>query len=120
MNMKNKFLPVILGTDANAYGLARSFYEEYMVKSLALGKMALKETKKSKILTVKTFENLDTNEVFNNVLENIGKEYSKKYIILNHFLWDFAYLTTGTESMLDGKSRPLTKEGHSPFFFLFS
>ena len=77
--MKNKFLPVILGTDANAYGLARSFHEEYNIKSLALGKTALKETKNSKIVTVKIFDNLDTNDIFINVLKNIGKEYSKKY-----------------------------------------
>ena len=77
--MKDKFLPVILGTDANAYGIARSFFEEYKVKSLAIGKIALKETKNSKIVNVKTFDNLTDENIFTKTMESIGKEYQKKY-----------------------------------------
>ena len=46
--MKQKFLPIIIGTDANAYGLARSFHEEYNIISLSIGVSQLIETKKSK------------------------------------------------------------------------
>ncbi len=77
--MKNKFLPVILGTDANAYGLARSFFEEYQVKSLAVGKVPLIETKNSKIVNVKIYKNLTEQEVFKEAMEKIGKEYKEKY-----------------------------------------
>ena len=77
--MKGEFLPVILGTDANAYGLARSFFEEYKVKSLAIGKASLKETKNSKIVDVKIFNNLTEENTFIKVVEKIGKEYSLKY-----------------------------------------
>ena len=77
--MKNKFLFIILGTDANAYGIARSVYEKYNIKSLAVGKVPLIETKHSKIIDVKIFENLTDNETFIKVMINIGKEYKQKY-----------------------------------------
>lgn len=88
--MESKFLPVILGADANAYGLARSFYEEYGVKSLGIAKFQLLETKKSKIIDVKLFDNLTDTKIFRKVMEQIGKEYSKKYdklILLSCVEW---------------------------------
>lgn len=88
--MKNKFLPVILGSDANAYGLARSFHEEYGIKSLAVAKKQLLETKKSKIVDVKLFDNLTDNDIFVKALTEIGEEYSKKYeklILLSCVEW---------------------------------
>ena len=57
MNMSKTFLPVILGTDANAYGLAKSFNDKYNIKSLAIGTFPLKETQNSKIIDVKIVKN---------------------------------------------------------------
>lgn len=76
------FLPVILGTDANAYGLARSFNDEYNVKSLVVGSFQLRETKDSKILDTIIIDNFQDEEIFLDSLLNIGKEYSKKYDVL--------------------------------------
>ena len=38
------FLPVLLGSDANVYGMARSFYQQYGVRSVAICKGALVAT----------------------------------------------------------------------------
>lgn len=77
--MQNTFLPILLGTDANAYGMAKSFYEEYKVCSLALGKTSLIETRHSKIVQVLLYENFDTQDVFLPTILEIGKKYKEKY-----------------------------------------
>lgn len=85
-----KFLPVILGSDANAYGLSRSFHEEYGIKSLAVAKKQLLETKNSKIVDVKLYDNLTDNDVFVKAMTEIGEEYGKKYeklILLSCVEW---------------------------------
>ena len=77
--MTKTFLPVILGTDANAYGLARSFNDLYGVKSLVVGTFLLKECQNSKILDFKIIKNLTDEQVFLKSMIEIGKEYKQKY-----------------------------------------
>ena len=77
--MTKTFLPVILGTDANAYGLARSFNDLYNVKSLVVGTFLLKECQNSKILDFKIVKNLTNEQVFLKTMVEIGKEYKQKY-----------------------------------------
>lgn len=47
-----QMLPVLLGGDANVYGMARSFYETYGVRSLAVCRRALPALAYSRLVTV--------------------------------------------------------------------
>lgn len=83
MSDKLDFIPVLLGTDANAYGMARSFYEEYGIKSLAIGKGALVATANSRIVTVvKTEERLEEDEIFVKTLRDFADEHKGKTLLL--------------------------------------
>lgn len=80
--MEQKFLPVILGADMNAYGMARSFYEAYRVQSLVLGRMQLTATQNSRILKFQQIEHLSDEEAFIPTLEKIAKQYSNRKLLL--------------------------------------
>jgi D-aspartate ligase len=77
--MKKKFIPIILGTDANAYGMAKSFHQQYRIKSIAIGKKRLYPTRFSSIIDVFVFNNFDTQEIFIKKIIEIAKKYNKKY-----------------------------------------
>ena len=78
-NKDKRFLPVLLGTDANCYGMARNFHQAYGIKSLALGKIPLLETRHSKIVQVHTTPDFDTDEVFLKVLDDVANTYAPIY-----------------------------------------
>ncbi|WP_027108202.1 carboxylate--amine ligase [Lacticigenium naphthae] len=73
---EKKFIPVIIGTDMNAYTMAASFHEEYNKKSILVGKSTLQFTRFS---TLKREEYLDENfhdpTVFVDLLIDIAKKY---------------------------------------------
>ncbi|OWZ84674.1 ATP-grasp domain-containing protein [Natranaerobius trueperi] len=75
---KLDFIPIILGSDSNAYGMARSFYEEYQVSSIALGKGQLPPTQNSNIISVEVYKDLDKPDVFQNTLIQKAKELKSK------------------------------------------
>ncbi|MEG2457458.1 MAG: ATP-grasp domain-containing protein [Bacilli bacterium] len=77
--MKKKFLPIILGSDENAYGIARSFHEEYGVTSLALCTRELNAVKYSNILKVDIEVSLHDEKSFLNILIEKAKYYSTEY-----------------------------------------
>lgn len=76
MAEKIEFIPVLLGSDINVYGMARSFHEEYGISSVAIGKGILGPCTASKIVTVEVVEpNLEDDEVFVSTLLNFARRY---------------------------------------------
>lgn len=68
------FVPIILGTNVNAYNIARSLHEAFGVRSLALGRAPLLETARSKIIDVRTYRDFDQPEVIVATLKRLAAE----------------------------------------------
>ena len=76
-------LPVLLGSDANVYGMARSFYMEYGVTSLAIGKGALAATANSRLVKMAVVEpDLEDDAVFVRTLTDFAKAHTGKTLVL--------------------------------------
>lgn len=76
------FVPILLGSDMNAYGMARSFHEEYGMKSLVLGRAHLSATADSKILEFREIHDLNTPKVFVPALLKIAEEFKGRKLLL--------------------------------------
>lgn len=73
------FMPIILGSDENAYGTARLFREICGVKPLLVCTRGLIPTVYSSLFTLKTVEGFDTDDVFCRELLKLLSEYKKTY-----------------------------------------
>lgn len=76
---ENLVLPVILGTDMNAYGMARAFHEAYRIRSLCVGKSRLIFTERSRLVEIKIIEDFDQEDVFLPALETLAAPLKKQY-----------------------------------------
>lgn len=77
--------PIILGSDFNAYGVARSFYEINGQKVQAFAGAELSPTRFTKIMDVKIISGFSEDPVFIDAMRNIMKRYqnhSNKLILL--------------------------------------
>lgn len=86
---EREFLPVILGADITAYSLARSFHEEYKIKSLVLSMSEGGYIANSDIIENRIFPGLENKDVLVERLLEIGKEFEgkKKLIVLGCGDW---------------------------------
>ncbi|WP_375200764.1 ATP-grasp domain-containing protein [Bacillus sp. RS11] len=96
MKVDQIFLPVIIQSGQNAYGVARSFYEAYRIKSLVL-EPALKTkgirtlllggtrgiaTQNSQIIDFQYVDRLDEPDYFVQALIDVAKQFKNKKLIL--------------------------------------
>ncbi len=56
---QDKFLPILLGSDMNVYGMARAFHEAYGIQSVAYAGTELAPTRFSKIVKVNQVDGFD-------------------------------------------------------------
>ena len=85
MSQPIEFQPILLGSDINVYGMARSFHEEFGITSIALSASQLAPTKYSKIVDVKCHPNFDQEEVFIKVMREFmasHKNDQKRYVLV--------------------------------------
>lgn len=74
-----KFQPVLLGSDANVYGMARSFYTQYGVVSDAVCKGVLVACRNTRLVRIAVCEpDLENDEVFVRTLVDYAKAHDYK------------------------------------------
>ena len=80
--MRNNFKVVILGSDINAYYMARNFHEAYGIKAHLMVKTPMLFTSTSKILTFQLVPGLWEKKPFLEALNNYAKEHKGEKLIL--------------------------------------
>jgi len=77
------FVPIILGTSVNAYNQARSLHEAFGIRSLALGRAALRETAHSSIIDVRAYRDFGSPEFVVATLKELAAEFpGRKRLLL--------------------------------------
>ena len=74
---------LILGSDANAYYMARCTYEAFHKKAHLIGKNRLAFTKYSNILSIEYYDNLWDEEEFVRILNDYASLYSSKILVIS-------------------------------------
>ena len=74
--MKNPFIPIIVGTDINAYNMAISFHEEYGIKPVIVGRVSLPFTQLSSVTDrIELFSDLNSSDHFASILLKVAEKY---------------------------------------------
>lgn len=79
MAEKKDFLPIVLGSDENAYGNVRLFWEKYRVRPLLVCQRLLIPTRYSRLFDCRMIEDFDREEVFVPSLLSLLRAFSKEY-----------------------------------------
>lgn len=76
------FIPVLLGSDVNVYGMARAFHQEYKIRSIAVSKTIFTPTVDSKIIDFTLESNLEDPKIFLETLLKVKKQNMTKKLLL--------------------------------------
>lgn len=109
------FIPVLLGSDVNVYGMARSFHEEYGINSIAISKTIFTACVDSKIIDfilepdlenpdkflTKLIEVSNANKDKKLVLVPCGDGYVKLLVKFQEKLKDYYYFNCVTEDLFE-------------------
>ena len=80
--MAIEFVPVLLGSDINAYSMARAFHEAYGVKTIVYGMFPASVCAGSRIIDYRVREHNDrVDKVLENVTE-VAREFPDKKILV--------------------------------------
>lgn len=77
---EKKFQPILLGSDINVYGMARSFYEEFGIVSEAYSSARLAPTKHSNLVNVHVYPGFHEEPTFIETMRKIVKNRPKNNI----------------------------------------
>ena len=80
--VEREFIPVLLGGDINVYSVARAFYEQYQVQSVAFGKYHTGPAYRSLLIDYRPNVKIDTEEVFLSTGNAFAREHADKKIVL--------------------------------------
>ena len=76
---QNTFLPIILGSDENAYGTARLFREAYDVRPLVLCTIPLSPTRNSRLFDLEVIPDFEREDVFPDALLGVLRRGAARY-----------------------------------------
>lgn len=76
------FIVLILGSDINAYYMARCYHEQYNKKAYMIGKLGMNFTSYSKIINLEIYPNLQEKEYFVKILKDFYIKHKNKKILL--------------------------------------
>lgn len=76
------FVPLLFSGDINCYSMARAFYEEYKVKSIAYGKFNTGPNCNSKIVDYRVNPDIENEITFLKIVNDIAEQNKSKKIIL--------------------------------------
>ncbi|MBQ9827946.1 MAG: ATP-grasp domain-containing protein [Lachnospiraceae bacterium] len=79
--IEREFVPLLFGGDINVYSMARAFYEQYKVKSVAIGKFMASPDAGSRIIDYSADPGVETDEVFLRKVREVSEQYADKKVL---------------------------------------
>lgn len=97
------FVPVLLGTGLNTYNIARCLHARYGVRSLALGRVELRETARSAIVEVRASRDFDEPESIVRTLQEVAREFEGRRLLLIPTIEYYTNVVIDHRAQLEGR-----------------